>query len=122
MTANPNVTQKDDAAGPAPNELLVEVVSNARSLTIRFIGELDLRSARKAEAVALGLVSRSVAPEVVLDLADVTFCSSGGLAVLIHISLAALASERHAIIRRPRPIIRRLIDLLDLHDVLTVED
>jgi anti-anti-sigma factor len=117
-----HITTGAESGGPSSNPLLVDVVSNATCLVIRFMGELDERSAEKAEDAALGLLARSSAPLVELDLADVTFCGSCGLAVLIRISMAALAAGRHAVIRRPRPIVRRMIDVLDLQEILTVED
>jgi anti-anti-sigma factor len=112
----------EKVSGFESDELLIDVVSNADCLVIRFVGALDVSSTSKAQEVALEHLGRSNAPLVVLDVADVTFCGSCGLGALVHLSMIALACERHAVLRGPRPSVQRLIDLLDLHEILIVED
>jgi anti-anti-sigma factor len=101
---------------------LVDVVSTTDTTTIRFVGELDISSLARAEGIAFEALDKTTARGIVIDMSEVTFCGSAGLSLLIRLTKAARNTGRESVVRRPRPIVRRMISVMGLEEVLNVED
>ena len=93
-----------------------DVASGDGVATIRFVGELDLASAPRAETALQGLESAEPAPErIVLDLREVRFLDSTGLRVILAAdSRARREGRRVQVIAGPEAVHRVFrIALLD---------
>ncbi|HEV7524651.1 MAG TPA: STAS domain-containing protein [Acidimicrobiia bacterium] len=101
---------------------LVDVISTEQLGIVRFAGELDSSTVARAEGRAREALERMTAQRLVIDMSEVTFCDSSGLTVLLRLNLAARAAGREVVIYRPRPQVRRIIEITDLQAVLTIED
>jgi anti-sigma B factor antagonist len=83
-------------------------------------GEIDVAEApaverRLAEALAAGR-------DLVVDLREVTFIDSSGLAVLVRAAQAAARAGRDLRLLRPRPLVMRTFDIAGLTDRLPFAD
>jgi anti-anti-sigma factor len=106
--------------------LTVSSIASPSSVALVVVGELDIETAPTLrEAVFEVMLARGGAPQirrVVLDFAQVQFCDAAGLRPVLE-ARTALA-ERGVVLslRRPQPLVRRVLDLLDLAGVLHVEE
>ena len=101
----------DDKRPTATATVLTE-----HGLTIlRLTGELDLATVNDLQETVAALVDR--APEhLIVDLSDVTFMDSSGIALLLQVSQRLPRTE----LRNPSPLIRRVLDLTALTEILPV--
>jgi anti-sigma B factor antagonist len=91
------------------------------TVTVSVAGEIDLYTAGNLESEALRALERPVA-RLVLDLADVTFCDSQGLAVLVRIDRTARARGGHLTIVNATRIVARVMQITGLDIALDVVD
>jgi anti-sigma B factor antagonist len=56
--------------------------------------------------------------DVILDCAGVTFFSAAGISALIEARTRLAASGRHLVVRRPSYVVRRILDIVNLNDML----
>jgi anti-sigma B factor antagonist len=96
-----------------PLEVAVDRAGPALTVSVR--GELDLAGADSARARLLAAVDEGVA-RVEVDLGELTFLDSSGLAVFLE--LAALAEVT---IVRASPAVRRIVETTGLQDVLGLQ-
>jgi anti-anti-sigma factor len=82
---------------------------------VRLRGEIDLSNAQAVRSVVEPIVGRNPT-RVVFDLAGLDFLDSSGLAVLL-----ATAERVPVVLRRPKPIIQRLVESTGLTDILRIE-
>jgi anti-sigma B factor antagonist len=82
---------------------------------VRLSGEIDLSNAQAVRSAVEPVVRRAPA-QVVFDLAELDFLDSSGLAVLL-----AAAERVPVVLRRPKPIIQRLVESTGLTDILRIE-
>jgi anti-anti-sigma factor len=82
-------------------------------------GELNLDSAMVLTAVPFDI--RRDRPTV-LDLTDLTFCDSIGLAALIKVRRRVVEELGHLVLRHPSPPIRQLLRVSGLAPVLPISD
>lgn len=107
--------------GAEPGSFDVAVEASGTSVTVAITGELDLSTAAQLENVLGPLTDPSRRPPVqqlVLDATNLAFADVSGLAPLIRCAQALGA--RGASVRlqhAPRPV-RRVIELLDLAELL----
>jgi anti-sigma B factor antagonist len=94
----------------------VAVADTADALVLQIRGELDIASRDDIEPVIM--VALAVTPAVVLDVSEVDFCDSQGLAMLIACTQEAAAEGTTFTIANPRPQMRRLIEITDLTRLL----
>jgi anti-sigma B factor antagonist len=84
-------------------------------------GEIDM-----SNAGLLGERLRTLAGEhqhrVELDLAGVRFIDSAGLDALLKLSEALAASDGSLILRKPPPSFIRLVDVLVMEDLFTIDE
>lgn len=78
-------------------------------------GELDIAT---AEQLRRQLAALPVGEPVVLDLADITFIDSTGLALLLSASQAARENGATLMLRHPSMAVRRLIALTGVGEML----
>jgi anti-sigma B factor antagonist len=84
-------------------------------------GEIDLLTAASLVEAAGELLSNSPG-ELVLDLAQVTFCDSAGVAALVRIYHKASAGGTELRLRGARDMVRHVLEISGVDRVITVED
>jgi anti-sigma B factor antagonist len=90
-------------------------------LVVRVTGDVDIRTAPALQEALAETLERMTDGRVVLDLADVSFFSSQGLAVLAE--AAAQADQHHCTLRIVvgiNPLVRRSIEVTGLDRVLSL--
>jgi anti-sigma B factor antagonist len=85
-------------------------------LVVRLGGELDIASLPDVQQQLDGLLDREPQP-VRLDLADLEFMDSSGVAVLLRIANRFQPVR----MRQPRPAVRRVVEALGLADRLGLD-
>ena len=82
-------------------------------------GELDIRTCERLESIAGDLVDGG--GRVVLDLAELSFCDSTGLAGLVRLHKRAVAAGGSLVLRSPVPRVQHLLNLTGLVRLFPVE-
>jgi anti-sigma B factor antagonist len=82
-------------------------------------GELDMDSAPKLEATLAPLLDEQV-PDVILDLSDLTFIDSSGLAALVIAQKQLNWQGRRLVVRSPSAPVLRVFQICDMVDYLNV--
>jgi anti-sigma B factor antagonist len=103
-------------ADPPATVVINTALDETGSPIVILSGELDTSNVALLET-AMASIAPQRSQRVTFDLTDLRFMDSAGIAVLIN--TAAKAPEVH--LRRPSPIIRRVLEMTGLSDVLTVE-
>ena len=88
------------------------------AVVVELVGEVDIASADVARAELASVISKAPRDQIVVDLAGVTFMDCGGLSVLV---VARNSLGDRLILRRPSPVVTRLLDLADLRETFTLE-
>jgi anti-sigma B factor antagonist len=86
---------------------------------VKVIGELDIRTCERLEHATGGLVDRG--GRVVLDLSELTFCDSTGLAGLVRLHKRAAAADGSLVLRSPVTRVQHLLKLTGLTRLFPVE-
>jgi anti-sigma B factor antagonist len=86
---------------------------------VRVSGELDIRTCERLERTAGELADRGRL--VALDVSELTFCDSTGLAVLVRLHKRAQAAGGELVLRSPVPRVRNLLTLTGLTRLFRVE-
>jgi anti-sigma B factor antagonist len=86
---------------------------------VRVSGELDIRTCERLERMTGELVD--VGRRVVLDLSELTFCDSTGLAVLVRLHKRAETAGGTLVLRAPVPRVLNLLTLTGLTRLFRVE-
>jgi anti-sigma B factor antagonist len=84
-------------------------------------GEIDLANADNLRALGEDAISDFVGT-IRIDLAQITFMDSSGLAALIAIRNAALDAGRVLILERPAKQVRRVLEVTGLDTAFRIED
>lgn len=88
---------------------------------IHVAGDLDMHSAaRLTDAIDLAL-GAGAGPVIYLDLSEVTFVDSSGLAALIHGEVAVSAAERSLVLRSVPESVMRPLRMTQLDGSLHIE-
>jgi anti-anti-sigma factor len=87
---------------------------------VRLKGELDRLSVDDVDATVRELAAHA-APTLVLDLAHLEFIDSAGLRSLSRAHNLLAETGRVLVVRNPSPAILRLIELVGLRDILSIE-
>jgi anti-anti-sigma factor len=107
--------------GPVEESALtIDVEADHSSVTLVLAGELDLASAPSLRACLDSLDGGWRL--IVLDLADLAFMDSTGLALLaqLHTRTGGEASRIDVELRNPRPGVFRLLELAGFHEVFKI--
>lgn len=100
--------------------LRVSAAETGPTTVLHVAGELDLATADRLREQVRGCIGPEV-ERLVLDLAGVEFVDVTGLGVFVE---AQRISARHGgtvVLRRPRPMVLRMLDLLELNDAFEVQ-
>ena len=92
-----------------------EATENGRRI-IHLAGELDLRSAARLEHRLSQLTAAQT--EIVLELSQLAFIDSTGIALIIRAAQAAHQHNGRLELRDPTPAVRRVLDLCRVEAVL----
>jgi anti-sigma B factor antagonist len=104
---------------PAQVDSWVEVSERGAALVLRIGGELDAATRARVEPAIVAAMT--TASSVVLDLSELTFCDSSGIAMFIAAHEQANKNGTRLAIRHPRPPVRRVIELTGLDTVIPLE-
>jgi anti-anti-sigma factor len=88
---------------------------------LRLAGEIDPHTVDTLTAALAPTVADPAVDEVVLDLAGVSFIDSSGLRAIISADVDLAARDARLVLRAPSESTRRLLEITDLLDRLTVE-
>ncbi len=88
-------------------------------LVVTVKGEVDMESSPRLLAELQRGLKR--AASVAVDLADVGYIDSSGLAVLVQALRAAKLGQRRFVLRRPSRKVMAVLELADLQDLFAVE-
>ena len=88
---------------------------------VTLCGELDVFGSAADVQELLEECAES-AWHVVLDMSQVSFVDSAGLALLVKTQRRLAAADRRLVVLRPHPNVRRILDLTGLTEVLSVTD
>jgi anti-sigma B factor antagonist len=89
-------------------------------LHLALSGEIDLRRGGELRRIA-DAYDRGDVPCVHVDLADVTFLDSTGLAFLARLVRTATSRGGEVVVSGPQPIVRRVLQASGLLEILRVE-
>jgi len=98
---------------------LSSLVSQTGQITVTFGGELDYASADQAYEYVRGAIDAH-GGQVLLDVADLTFCDAGGLGALARMSRHAGQAGSPLHLVAPPPRLRKIIRITGLQDELPV--
>src|SRR3954454_4711099 len=102
--------------------LLVEVAGTAERLVIRFVGELDLSTARYAFDVTLAALQASDEGRLDIDMSALTFCDSTGIRTLMNVQRNATDRGGEVRLVNAQNRVRTIFQLVGLADALTVDE
>lgn len=106
--------------GDAPEHAWYRVEKLDGCAVVRAAGEIDARTVHAFQKVVAE--AGSLAPHVVIDLAEVTFVDSSGLGGLIVARKSARGREGSVSLVSPPRVVRRLLGSTRLHDVFAIYD
>jgi anti-anti-sigma factor len=110
-------------AAPDTPALRITAESDGSATVLRLAGELDLATADLLrERVRTLLGHGSVLDTLVLDLAGLEFLDVTGLGALLEARRKLAATGGTLTLRRPRPMVVRMLTLLNLDEALHVDD
>jgi anti-anti-sigma factor len=95
-------------------------VPDGNLFTLVLTGEVDI-SVEGRLARDLERFSASTAPDVLVDLTDVTFLDSTGLSFLARIRAVSNSRGGSVLLSGPTPAVRRLLELVGFDTVFTIE-
>ncbi|MEV6734430.1 STAS domain-containing protein [Streptomyces sp. NPDC051364] len=101
----------------------VQVESAARSIVVRVGGEMDIDRAPLLHEALDSVITRPDCPvEIVVDLAELTFCDSSGLNALLQARLTAEQHGRRIRLHAPSPQVIRLLEVTGADQLFPVTD
>ena len=109
------VKRMSDLHPAEPENATASLSTDGGVIVLRLSGELDLATVadiqRSVDAIA------AQAPEhLVIDLTEVTFMDSSGIALLLEIAQSRSRTE----LRNPTPLIRRVLEMTGLTEILPI--
>ncbi|MFC9324341.1 STAS domain-containing protein [Kitasatospora sp. NPDC057015] len=108
-------------SGSGDGRLSVETRRTAGAVVCSLAGELDLDSLGAARE-ALEAATSAGPPMLVLDLADLRFCDSSGLNLLLQTRLAAEAAELPMRLVALAPQVERVFEITGAGTVFSIHD
>jgi anti-anti-sigma factor len=109
-------------AAPDTPPLRITVDSDGGTTVLRLAGELDLATADLLrERVRTLLGHGTVLQKLVLDLAGLEFLDVTGLGALLETRRKLSATGVTLALRRPRPMVVRMLTLLNLEEALQID-
>jgi anti-anti-sigma factor len=121
------VNREDGTPGAAPSSFRVFLMpqhedpdSPAKSAVVAVWGEVDLATSPEMHRVLSDALSHG-AVDIIVDLQAVEFMDASGVGVLIEVASSARAGGGLVLLRGPSRRVLRVLDLLELYDVLPLE-
>jgi anti-anti-sigma factor len=109
-------------AAPDPPSLRITAEADGPTTVLRLAGELDLATADQLRERVAALVGGGTGlRHLVVDLGGLEFLDVTGLGALLEARRKLLRTGASLCLRRPRPMVIRMLDLLALEDALHVE-
>jgi anti-sigma B factor antagonist len=108
------------AGGPAPGSIAIERLTDAQGVVVALHGELDLATARELE-LHLREIEATHPGRLLIDLTDLEFMDSTGLAVMIRAHQSAQTNGHRLAFRPGPPQVQRLFELTGMLDRFTFE-
>jgi len=87
---------------------------------LRICGELDTASRDVVEAEAMATILAE--SSVIIDLAELTFCDSNGIAMFIVVDEKAKAEGTSLVVRGAAPQVRRVFEITGVDHIITAAD
>jgi anti-sigma B factor antagonist len=112
-------TGHDPVPRAGVGELRIVVESDGGRPVVRLVGELDLAAAGDVRSSLTGLLGGGT--DVVVDLAELTFIDSSGMAVLLVANRLAHERGHNFTLRRPAPNVARALSIGGIDQVISVE-
>ncbi|MFD8949826.1 STAS domain-containing protein [Streptomyces xanthophaeus] len=92
-------------------------------LIVHVGGETDIERAPMLRSALRTAITQPGGPhEILIDLADLSFCDSAGLNALIHARQTATEHGRHIRLRHPQPRVLRLLEMTGTDALFPVTD
>jgi anti-sigma B factor antagonist len=107
--------------GPAPTLRVTSRISG-RTVVLKVVGEIDLLTSAQIEHAITGVLAGPPPSALVLDLTDVSFLDSAGLAVLAHGHMTAAGQDLAFRVVATNPSTLKPIRLTGLDGLLTLFD
>jgi anti-anti-sigma factor len=85
-------------------------------------GEIDVSCADRIRAAGLRCLAVEGCQQLTVDLLDVTFMDSSGIAALVAIRNQADAASQKLILHRPQPSVQRVLDVTGLTSVFVIDE
>ncbi|HEX5367424.1 MAG TPA: STAS domain-containing protein [Acidimicrobiales bacterium] len=104
-----------------PKPFDIDVTDHGGVLVAHLAGELDLVARDSVTAELAPRVAAAGVDRLVVDMAEVTFCDSSGLAALLDVRRAAEDAGVDMVLRSVTRQVERLLDLADVDGHLTRE-
>lgn len=94
-------------------------LANDAVLRLAVTGEVDIASANELHDAVTVAVTDGHAAQVIVDLADVTFCDAVGISAIIRARKTATAHAVTVVITNPRGLVRQVFEITGVLDALT---
>jgi anti-sigma B factor antagonist len=115
------MTDLDPRVGQPDRMLRIEQIRDERRLTLRLRGELDLSSAPELKRL-IDEFDEDDADCLLIDLRDLGFMDSTGLALMVGAGQAAQRNGHQLRLRSGSPQVQRLFELTGVLDRFTFEE
>lgn len=102
-------------------KLVFETIRNGDEVTLAVTGELDLATGPSLEQAAMALL-REQPHRLALDLRQVTFCDSSGIASLLRIQRAAKRTGSGLQLHNVQGLVRQVLDVGGVSEFLGLSD
>lgn len=110
-----------DGTPGGSDDLVVDVRTAAGATVLTLRGELDIDTADLLHR-ALDAALAVPGTVVVIDCGDLAFCDSTGLSLLLRTRARAADAGSRIELARPRPMIRRMLELTGAADAFPIRD
>jgi anti-sigma B factor antagonist len=94
-----------------------EVQKGLRPLVVKLAGELDVATVPQLEACLEGLGGDG-APDICLDLSDLSFCDSSGIAAIVRAWQLVKGMGGQLSLASPQPAVRGVLEITGVLDYL----
>jgi len=95
----------------------IEIARAGASWVVHVAGELDMGSCPEFTACIFGLAGE----DIVVDMAGLTFVDSTGLNALVSAYERTTAAGRSLVPRAPRPQVAKVLEMMGLGQLFTIE-
>jgi stage II sporulation protein AA (anti-sigma F factor antagonist) len=85
-------------------------------------GEIDLVYADRIRAAGLQCLAAGGCQQLTVDLLDVTFMDSSGIAALVAIRNQAESASQKLVLHRPQPAVRRVLEVTGLSSSFLIDE